>query len=253
MTEQLVQSGRLQEKFCAQMPLIGDKAPAFEAETTKGMIRFPDDYAGKWVILFSHPADFTPVCTSELFTFAKMTEEFREMDAELVGLSVDSVSSHLAWLKSIEEEIRFHGEQNVKIDYPVIADVKMAVARKYGMIHPSVSDTKAVRAVFLIDPEAKIRAILYYPLSTGRNFQEIKRLLAALQVTDKYQVSTPVRLAAGRRCGGFGTDDAERGYERENKQDGCDCGTWYFCTKKFPSRRINLRSPLKNDANRCVI
>ena len=203
MTEQLVQSGRLQEKFCAQMPLIGDKAPAFEAETTKGMIRFPDDYAGKWVILFSHPADFTPVCTSELFTFAKMTEEFREMDAELVGLSVDSVSSHLAWLKSIEEEIRFHGEQNVKIDYPVIADVKMAVARKYGMIHPSVSDTKAVRAVFLIDPEAKIRAILYYPGGFAGDGQ-ISGFDAG-------------RLAAGRRCGGFGTDDAERGYEREKQ------------------------------------
>lgn len=233
MTEQLVQSGRLQEKFCAQMPLIGDKAPAFEAETTKGMIRFPDDYAGKWGILFSHPADFTPVCTSELFTFAKMTEEFREMDAELVGLSVDSVSSHLAWLKSIEEEIRFHGEQNVKIDYPVIADVKMAVARKYGMIHPSVSDTKAVRAVFLIDPEAKIRAILYYPLSTGRNFQEIKRLLAALQVTDKYQVSTPADWQPGEDVVVSAPTTLSEVMNGKNKQDGCDCGTWYFCTKKI--------------------
>ena len=216
MTEQLVQSGRLQEKFCAQMPLIGDKAPAFEAETTKGMIRFPDDYAGKWVILFSHPADFTPVCTSELFTFAKMTEEFREMDAELVGLSVDSVSSHLAWLKSIEEEIRFHGEQNVKIDYPVIADVKMAV-----------------RAVFLIDPEAKIRAILYYPLSTGRNFQEIKRLLAALQVTDKYQVSTPADWQPGEDVVVSAPTTLSEVMSEKNKQDGCDCGTWYFCTKKI--------------------
>ena len=213
MTEQLVQSGRLQEKFCAQMPLIGDKAPAFEAETTKGMIRFPDDYAGKWVILFSHPADFTPVCTSELFTFAKMTEEFREMDAELVGLSVDSVSSHLAWLKSIEEEIRFH--------------------RKYGMIHPSVSDTKAVRAVFMIDPEAKIRAILYYPLSTGRNFQEIKRLLAALQVTDKYQVSTPADWQPGEDVVVSAPTTLSEVMSEKNKQDGCDCGTWYFCTKKI--------------------
>lgn len=231
MLEELKQSDSLQEKFCSQMPLIGDKAPAFIAESTKGEIHFPDDYKGKWVILFSHPADFTPVCTSELFTFAKMTEEFRDLNTELLGLSVDSVNSHLAWLKSIEEEVRFKGEQNVKIDYPVIADVKMTVAKKYGMIHPSSSDTKAVRAVFFIDPEAKVRAILYYPLSTGRNFQELKRMLIALQTTDEHHVSTPADWQPGDDVVVSAPTTLNDIENEKNKKDGCDCSTWYFCTK----------------------
>lgn len=234
MRDELKPSENLQEKFCSPMPLIGDKAPAFIAETTKGEIHFPDDYEGKWTILFSHPADFTPVCTSELYTFAKLTQEFKELNTELIGLSVDSVSSHLAWLKSIEEEIKFKSDQNVKIEYPVIADVKMAVAKKYGMIHPSASDTKAVRAVFFIDPEAKIRAILYYPLSTGRNFQELKRLLIALQMTDKHKVSTPADWQPGDDVVVSAPTTLKDLENEKNKRDGCDCSTWYFCTKKIP-------------------
>jgi len=233
MKEELKQTGSLREKFCSSMPLIGDKAPSFEAETTKGRINFPEDYAGKWVILFSHPADFTPVCTSELFTFAQMTEDFRSLDTELVGLSVDSVSSHLAWLKSIEDEVRFNGQQKVKIDYPVIADIKMNVARKYGMIHPSVSDTKAVRAVFFIDPDAVIRAVLYYPLSTGRNFQELKRLLIALQTTDEHQVSTPADWQPGDEVVVSAPTTLSELSDEKNKKAGCECSTWYFCTKKI--------------------
>ena len=233
MTRELMQNTKLKERFCSAMPLIGDAAPSFTAETTKGKINFPEDYAGKWVILFSHPADFTPVCTSELFTFAQMTEEFRALDTGLVGLSVDSVSSHLAWLKSIEEDVRFNGQQKVKIDYPVIADIKMAVAKQYGMIHPSASDTKAIRAVFFIDPQAVIRAILYYPLSTGRNFQELKRLLIALQTTDEYHVSTPANWQPGEDVVVSAPTTLSELAAEKNKKDGCECSTWYFCTKKI--------------------
>lgn len=233
MTKELKQSSQLKNKFCSSMPLIGDSAPSFSAETTKGRINFPEDYAGKWVILFSHPADFTPVCTSELFTFAVMAEEFHALDTELVGLSVDSVSSHLAWLKSIEEDIHFNGMKNVKIDYPVIADIKMNVAKKYGMIHPSSSDTKAVRAVFFIDPHSIIRAILYYPLSTGRNFQELKRLLIALQTTDEHHVSTPADWQPGDDVVVSAPTTLSDIKEEVNQKSGCECSAWYFCTKKI--------------------
>ena len=232
MTEDLNSTQKIKKKFCSSMPLIGDKAPSFSADTTKGKINFPEDYRGKWVILFSHPADFTPVCTSELFTFAQMTEDFRRLNTELVGLSVDSVSSHLAWLKSIEEEVRFKEQHNVHIDYPVIADIKMTVAKKYGMIHPAASDTKAVRAVFFIDPESVIRAILYYPLTTGRNFQELKRLLMALQTTDEHHVSTPADWHPGDAVVVPAPTTLSGIKEAaENPQSGAECSTWYFCTK----------------------
>ena len=159
------------------MPLIGDDAPSFTAVTTQGEINFPDDYKGKWVILFSHPADFTPVCTTEFITFASMQEEFREMNTELIGLSIDSIYSHIAWLKRIEEKIEYKGMKNIEVKFPLIADLKMEVAKKYGMVQPNASTTQAVRAVFIIDPESKIRAVIYYPLSAGRNMQEIKRLV----------------------------------------------------------------------------
>lgn len=233
MAEELKSLETLQGRFCPSMPLIGDKAPAFTAESTKGEIHFPEDYKGKWVILFSHPADFTPVCTSELFTFAQMGDEFRKLNTELLGLSVDSVSSHLAWLKSIEEEVRFKGQKNVKIDYPVITDIKMTVAKKYGMIQPNASDTKAVRAVFFIDPEAKVRAILYYPLTNGRNFQEIKRLLIALQTTDEHHVSTPADWQPGDDVVVAAPATLDEIAAEKNKKDGCECSTWYFCTRKL--------------------
>ena len=180
-----------------RIPLIGEEAPAFEADTTQGRIRFPGDYKGKWVIFFSHPADFTPVRTTEFVTFASMQEEFRQLNCELVGLSIDSTFSHIAWLRTIREKVAFRDHRDVEITFPVISDLTMEVARAYGMLQPAASTTQAVRAVFLVDPESKVRAILYYPLSNGRNFQEIKRLLMALQTTDKYGVATPADWQPG--------------------------------------------------------
>lgn len=173
------------------MPLVGDDAPAFTAVTAQGPISFPEDYKGRWVVLFSHPADFTPVCTTEFLTFASMQEEFKEMNTDLIGLSIDSVYSHTAWLKRIEEKIEYKGMKNVEVRFPVIADLKMDVVKKYGLIQPNASTTQAIRAVFIIDPEAKIRAMLYYPQSAGRNMQEIKRLVTALQKNQDEKVATP--------------------------------------------------------------
>ena len=179
------------------MPLIGDPAPEFRAMTTMGKINFPADYKGSWVILFSHPADFTPVCTTEFITFARMADEFAALNAMLIGLSIDSLHSHLAWAKSIEN-ISWQGEP-VKLPFPIIADISMNVAKKYGMLQ-TVAKTQTVRAVFLIDPEGIIRTILYYPMSTGRNMAEIKRILQSLQLHDRENVSTPANWQPGNEA-----------------------------------------------------
>ncbi len=186
----------MEEQTVNKMPLIGEPAPAFTAVTTQGPINFPEDYAGKWVILFSHPADFTPVCTTEFMTFATMADEFKALNTELVGLSVDSLYAHIAWLRKIQE-LEWKGMKNVEVKFPLIEDIKMDVAKKYGMIQPGQSNTQAVRAVFVIDPEGKIRTILYYPLSMGRNFDEIKRIILALQKADKDSVATPADWRPG--------------------------------------------------------
>lgn len=176
---------------------LGDKAPSFIAQTTMGDISFPDDFKGKWVILFSHPSDFTPVCTTEFIFFAEMMKEFSLLNTALIGLSVDSLSSHLAWLYAIQEQISFHGITKTKITFPLIADLSGEIAKKYGMIHSSVSDTKAVRGVFFIDPMGIIRTILFYPHTTGRNFDELKRILISLQLADRLGVSTPANWQIG--------------------------------------------------------
>lgn len=221
-----------------RMPLIGDQAPSFVAETTQGTIRFPEDYEKKWVVLFSHPADFTPVCTSEIATFATMVDEFKSLNTELIGVSVDSISSHVAWLKSIQDHVRFNSYDGQPISFPIIADMRMDVAKKYGMIQPNASDTKAVRAVFFIDPKHKVRAVIYYPLSNGRSFSEIKRLLQALQTTDEYGVSTPADWNLGDPVlVGAPTTMEELSARMEGEKvgkDDLDCnGTWYFCRKKL--------------------
>ncbi|MCK7526526.1 MAG: peroxiredoxin [Ignavibacteriales bacterium] len=162
------------------MPRIGDKAPSFKAVTTQGDINFPEDYSGKWVILFSHPADFTPVCTSEFMTFATMEKQFNEANCQLVGLSVDGLYSHIAWLRTIKEKIEYKGMKNVEVNFPLIEDITMNVAKTYGMLQPGESTTKAVRAVFFVDPKGMIRTIIYYPLSLGRNFDELYRVFIAL-------------------------------------------------------------------------
>ena len=173
-----------------RLPLIGDKAPAFQALTTNGTVNFPEDYKGNWVLFFSHPSDFTPVCTTEFMTLSSMKEEFQKMNVSLLGLSVDSLYSHIAWIRKIEE-LEWKGMKNVKIDFPVIADLNTKVSTLYGMLQPNVSSTQAVRAVFIIDPEGIIRSIVYYPLTTGRNFDEIKRMIQALQRSDETHNSTP--------------------------------------------------------------
>jgi len=180
-----------QNQEMVAMPRIGDKAPEFKAVTTQGEINFPSDFKGSWVILFSHPADFTPVCTSEFLTFATMEEKFAKANCKLVGLSVDGLYSHIAWLRTIKEKIEYKGMKNVEVKFPLIEDITMEVAKKYGMIQPGESSTKAVRAVFFIDPKGIIRAIIYYPLSLGRNFDELYRALIAMQTADAFSVATP--------------------------------------------------------------
>ncbi|OQB22260.1 MAG: Alkyl hydroperoxide reductase subunit C [candidate division BRC1 bacterium ADurb.Bin183] len=180
-----------------RMPLIGEKAPSFKAETTQGMINFPEDYKGKWVIFFSHPADFTPVCTTEFMTFAVMQPEFEKLNCKLLGLSIDSTYSHIAWLRTIKEKIEYKGMKDVEVDFPVISDLTMEVSKAFGMLQPAASTTQAVRAVFIMDPNAIVRAILYYPLSNGRNMEEIKRLLIAMQTSDKHKIATPANWQPG--------------------------------------------------------
>lgn len=222
----------MEEKEFYRMPLIGDVAPSFIAKTTQGDINFPEDYKGKWVILFSHPADFTPVCTTEFMTFATMADEFKAINTELVGLSVDSLYSHIAWLRKIQE-IEFKGMKNVEVKFPLIEDIRMEVANKYGMIQPGQSNTQAVRAVFIIDPESKIRTILYYPLSTGRNMDEIKRVILALQKADKDAIATPANWQPGDDVivptAGLCGVAKER---MEDKSGDIYCIDWFMCLKK---------------------
>ncbi|MBN2781460.1 MAG: peroxiredoxin [Candidatus Marinimicrobia bacterium] len=215
------------------MPLIGDDAPAFEAVTTQGKIKFPEEYAGKWVILFSHPADFTPVCTTEFMTFASMQKDFQKLNTELIGLSIDSLYAHIAWLRTINEKIEYKGMKNVEVTFPVIEDIKMEVAKKYGMLQPNASSTQAVRAVFIIDPKAKVRAVLYYPLSAGRNMDEIKRLILALQKSDKDGVATPANWQPGDDVIIPTPGSCGAAKERvESKEEGKYCLDWFLCLKK---------------------
>jgi peroxiredoxin (alkyl hydroperoxide reductase subunit C) len=217
-----------------RLPSIGEVAPSFKAETTQGPINFPEDFKGKWVIFFSHPADFTPVCTTEFMTFAYMQEEFRSLNCELVGLSIDSTFSHIAWLRTIKEKVQFRNMKDVEVTFPVISDLTMDVSRMYGMLQPSVSTTQAVRAVFIIDPEGKVRAMLYYPLTTGRNFQEIKRMVIALQTSDKYGVATPADWQPGEEVivpppGSCGSAKDRM----ESKDPSVRCVDWFLCFKKL--------------------
>lgn len=220
------------------MPRIGEAAPVFKAVTTQGEINFPSDYKGSWVILFSHPADFTPVCTSEFMTFASMEAKFAEVNCKLVGLSVDGLYSHIAWLRTIKEKIEYKGMKEVEVKFPLIEDITMEVARKYGMIQPGESNTKAVRAVFFVDPKGIIRTILYYPLSLGRNFDELHRVVVALQTADHFNIATPADWRPGDDvivppAGSCGTAKDRM----EGKED-MKCYDWFFCTKKLPESEV---------------
>ncbi len=175
------------------MPRIGDNAPDFEAVSTKGKIKLSEYAKDKWIVMFSHPADFTPVCTTEMSGFAEHQSEFQAMNTELLGLSIDSIHAHLAWVNNVRKNT------GVYFDFPIIADIDMKVAKLYGMLQPNESETAAVRAVFFIDPAKKIRLIMYYPLNVGRNMEEILRALEALQISDDYKVALPLNWKRGEK------------------------------------------------------
>ena len=210
------------------IPRINEKAPEIEAKSTHGVIKLSDYAAkGKWVLLFSHPADFTPVCTTEFVEFARRYDEFEKRNVQLVGNSVDSVYSHIAWVRNIEQNF------GVKVKFPVIADLDQKVAKAFGMVHEAVSDTATVRAVFFIDPKGVIRALLYYPLSLGRNIDELLRVFEALQTADANSVATPANWKPGDPViiGAPVTQaDAEK---RAAGGDGLDVKDWYFTKKKL--------------------
>ncbi len=204
------------------MPRINERAPAFKAKTTHGE-RSLDDYRGKWLVLFSHPADFTPVCTTEFMGFAKAADRFQALNCELLGLSIDSVHSHIAWMRSIEEKF------GVEIPFPIIDDLSMNVAKAFGMIHPGASDTSAVRATFIIDPEGVIRAMVYYPMSNGRSVDEFVRLLTALQTSDANKIATPENWQPGEPV--IVPPPATAEAAKARKDEGYDYTDWYFSKK----------------------
>jgi peroxiredoxin 2/4 len=206
------------------LPRLNEKAPDFTAKTTHGDISL-SDYAGKWVVLFSHPADFTPVCTTEFMAFAKKHEEFKKRNTEVIGLSIDSIFSHIAWVRNIKEKF------DVEIPFPIIEDLKMEVARKYGMLQPGASDTQAVRAVFFIDPEQKLRAMVYYPLSNGRSIDEFIRVLDAMQTSDKYKVATPENWKPGDKVIVPPPATQKAAEERVNSE--YEVTDWYFSKKQI--------------------
>jgi peroxiredoxin (alkyl hydroperoxide reductase subunit C) len=209
----------------ASLPRLGQPAPPFQAETTHGTIRL-EDFKGSWLILFSHPADFTPVCTTEFIEFAKLHPEFKRRNVELLGLSIDSTYSHIAWVRSIEALFK------VNILFPVIADLNKDIATLYGMIMPGESKTETSRCVFIIDPNQIVRAMIYYPLTTGRNMDEILRVIDALQTTDKHGVATPANWRPGEKVILPSPKTVEGAQER--LKAGFDCADWYFCKKDLP-------------------
>jgi peroxiredoxin (alkyl hydroperoxide reductase subunit C) len=214
----------MSEETDTSFPVLGEPAPDFEAETTQGPMKL-SDLKGKWVVLFSHPADFTPVCTTEFIAFAGIHDELAELNVKLIGLSIDSISSHLAWVHNIKEKM------GVTIPFPIIADLNMKVAKKYGMIHPGQSSTVTVRCVFFIDDKGAMRAMIYYPLQNGRFMPEIVRLVKALQTTDQYKVSTPANWQPGDKV----VVAPPKTIAELDKRlgEGYECKDWYLCFKKI--------------------
>ncbi len=208
----------------SSMPRINEPAPDFEARTTHGVKKL-EDYRGKWLVLFSHPADFTPVCTTEFMAFAKRHVDFKALNCELLGLSIDSYYSHVAWIRNIKEKF------DVEIPFPIIEDLSMKVARAYGMIHPGAADTSAVRATFIIDPEGVLRAMVYYPMSNGRSIDEFVRLVSALQTSDANGIATPEAWQPGDKVIVPPPADMEAAEAR--MKEGYECTDWYFCKKSL--------------------
>lgn len=208
------------------MPRIGDMAPDFQAVTTTGDLKFSEYNKGSWVILFSHPADFTHVCTTEMSGFAVESDFFKNHNTKLIGLSIDSIFSHIAWVNAVDEKT------GVLFNFPIIADLDMKVANLYGMLQPGESETATVRAVFIIDPEGKIRLIMYYPLNVGRNMDEIKRALVALQTSDEHKVAMPLNWQPGQQVivGAPKTLDALKERKADATLDKTD---WYLAKKNL--------------------
>lgn len=217
MTEQVQQTPSL--------PRLGAPAPQFEAVTTLGTLKL-EDFKGSWLVLFSHPADFTPVCTTEFVAFAKIHPQLRELNCELMGLSIDSVYSHIAWMRNIEEKL------GQKITFPVIADLDRKVATLYGMVMPGESKTETSRCVFIIDDKQILRAMIYYPLTTGRNMDEILRVIQAMQTSDKHGVATPANWRPGDKVIVPPPQTQERAEQRVQDKN-MECKDWYFCLKEL--------------------
>jgi peroxiredoxin 2/4 len=209
---------------CITFPILGEPAPDFEANTTHGPLKL-SDLRGQWVVLFSHPADFTPVCTTEFIAFSQAYDEFKALNVQLIGLSIDSVSSHIAWVRNIKEKM------GVEVPFPIIADLDMNVASLYGMIHPGQSSTATVRAVFFIDDKGIMRAMIYYPLSNGRYIPEIIRLVKAFQTSDKYGVATPANWQPGDKV----VVPAPKTVAEAEKRlsEGYEYKDFYLCFKKI--------------------
>ena len=219
-----------EEGIC--VPTIGDEFPELEVHTTHGKIKLPEHFRGKWFVLFSHPADFTPVCTTEFYAFQKRYEKFKEINTELIGLSVDQVFSHLKWIEWIKENLK------EEIKFPVIADDMGITAETLGMIHIN-KGTNTVRAVFIVDDKGIIRAIMYYPQEAGRNVDEILRLVKALQATDKYNAAAPHNWPNNELIGDHliippASSEKEKSEREEAKKKGeIECFDWWFCHRKF--------------------
>ncbi|MGC9456078.1 MAG: peroxiredoxin [Halothiobacillaceae bacterium] len=207
------------------LPRLNERAPEFDAPTTHGQKKL-SDYEGKWLVLFSHPADFTPVCTTEFMAFAKAADKFGTLDCELLGLSIDSHYSHIAWVRNIQEKF------GVTIPFPIIADLSMDVAKAYGMVHPGASDTSAVRATFIIDPQGVLRAMLYYPMTNGRSVDEILRLVKSLQTSTEHGVATPENWQPGDKVIVPPPASAEEAQKRVESGE-YECSDWYFCKKSI--------------------
>ncbi len=230
------------EEKISVMPRIGEPAPAFEASTTQGKISFPADFKGKWTILFSHPSDFTPVCTSEFMAFGTMSQQFEKLGCQLIGLSVDGLSSHIAWLRTIKDKIEYKGMKSVDVEFPLIDDLTMKIAKLYGMIHPGASSTAAVRAVFFIDPKGIIRTILYYPMALGRNFDEIKRILIGLQTIDNFGVALPADWRPGSEVIVPTANSMKMAADRMAGKEGpMKCYDWFFCTKELSKEEVEKK------------
>lgn len=214
----------MEEAQVVGLPRLNEPAPEFTAKTTHGIIKL-SDLKGQWVVLFSHPADFTPVCTTEFMAFANKNEEFKKLNTKVIGLSIDSIYSHLAWVKSIKDNF------DVEIPFPIIDDLDMKVAKAYGMIHPEAADTSAVRAVFVIDAEGILKAMIYYPLTNGRSIDEILRIVEAAQTSQKHSVATPENWHPGEKV--IVPPPATQEAADKRKNEGYEYTDWYFSKKEL--------------------